>query len=101
MTATIPIPTPSVAAFGLVPYPLNTVLIGLVQFYVLIIIVWAVLSWFNQSRGGAIHDIYEILDRIVSPFINLFRRFIPTAGGMDFSPLIAIILLQIVLRLLV
>jgi YggT family protein len=84
---------------SLVPYPLNRILYSLVQLYVIIIIVWAVLSWFNKGKG-LISDIYDILDRIVSPYVNLFRRFIPSAGGMDFSPLIAIILLQVVARLL-
>jgi uncharacterized protein YggT (Ycf19 family) len=83
----------------LIPYPMNTVVTGLVQFYVILIIIWAILSWFNQGRGF-INDIYEILDRIVSPYINLFKRFIPSAGGMDFSPLVAILVLQVVLRLL-
>ncbi|MDR2586848.1 MAG: YggT family protein [Coriobacteriales bacterium] len=87
------------AAFvSLIPYPLNWVLGSLVQFYVIVIIVWAVLSWINKGTG-LISDIYNVLDRIVSPYVNLFRRFIPSAGGMDFSPLIAIILLQVVARL--
>jgi YggT family protein len=89
----------SLAFFSLIPYPLNTVLSALVQFYVIIIIAWAILSWFNKGRG-AVSDIYDILDKLVSPYVNLFRRFIPSAGGMDFSPLIAIILLQVVARLL-
>jgi uncharacterized protein YggT (Ycf19 family) len=91
---------PTTPLFALVPYPLNVLLQALVQFYVLIIIVWAVISWFNKGSGLA-NDIYQILDRIVSPYINLFRRFIPSAGGLDFSPLIAIILLQVVLRFLI
>jgi YggT family protein len=86
--------------FPIIPYPLSTVVSGLVQFYVLLIIAWAILSWFQQS-GGFIVEIYRVLDKIVSPFINLFKRFIPTAGGIDFSPFVAIILLQFVLRLLV
>jgi YggT family protein len=84
----------------LIPYPLSTILSGLVQFYVLLIIAWAILSWFRQGEGF-IADVYGILDKVVSPFIDLFKRFIPTAGGIDFSPLVAIILLQFVLRLLV
>jgi YggT family protein len=91
---------PTTVLAPLIPYPFSTIVTGLVQFYVLLIIVWAILSWFQRS-GGIINDLYLILDRIVSPFIDLFRKFIPTAGGFDFSPIIAIILLQLVLRLLV
>jgi YggT family protein len=91
---------PTAVFLPIIPYPLSTVVSALVQFYVLLIIAWAILSWFRQSEGF-IAEIYGVLDRVVSPFIDLFRRFIPTAGGIDFSPLVAIILLQFVLRLLV
>jgi uncharacterized protein YggT (Ycf19 family) len=92
--------TTAAATFvSLVPYPLNQILSSLVQFYVILIIVWAVLSWFNKGEG-TVSDIYNILDKVVSPFIDLFRRFIPSGGGIDFSPFIAIILLQIVARLI-
>jgi YggT family protein len=92
--------TSSALSFAsLIPYPFSFILQSLVQFYVLLIILWAVLSWFNQGRG-VVNDVYQVLDRFVSPFVNIFRRFLPSAGGMDFSPLVAILLLQIVLRLL-
>jgi uncharacterized protein YggT (Ycf19 family) len=90
---------PSIALFSLVPYPLSMILSSLVQFYVLLIIAWAILSWFKQDRGF-ISDLYGILDKVVDPYVGLFRRFIPVAGGMDFSPLVAIIVLQVVFRLL-
>ncbi|MDR0350632.1 MAG: YggT family protein [Coriobacteriales bacterium] len=91
----------AIAFFSIIPYPLSTIVVGLVQFYVILIIAWAILSWFNPGRGGFISELYGVLDKIVSPYIDLFRRFIPTAGGIDFSPLVAIILLQVLLRLLV
>jgi YggT family protein len=78
---------------------LNQLLYSLVQFYVLIIVVWAILSWFNKGKGF-VNDVYQALDKLVSPFINLFRRLIPSLGGMDISPIIAIILLQLIARLL-
>jgi uncharacterized protein YggT (Ycf19 family) len=91
---------PMTPLFSLVPYPLSLILNAVGEFYVLLIVGWAILSWFNKGRG-LVNDVYQILDRIVSPYINLFRRFIPAAGGIDFSPLIAIIILQILLRFLV
>jgi YggT family protein len=87
------------ALFLLIPYPFNMLLNALVQFYMIVIVAWAVLSWFNKGQG-VVNDIYGVLDKIVSPYVNLFRRLIPSAGGMDFSPFIAIIVLQIVARLL-
>jgi YggT family protein len=81
-------------------FSLRTILMYAINFYVLIIVAWAILSWFNKG-SGVVNDIYQALDKIVSPFVDIFRRFIPTAGGMDFSPFIAIIVLQIVGRMLV
>jgi YggT family protein len=100
LPSSLPPATPAAAFFGLLPYPLNTVVAAIVQFYVILIVIWAILSWFNQGKG-VVNDIYGALDRIISPYVNLFRKFIPSAGGMDFSPFIAIILLQIVVRFLV
>ena len=91
----------SVAVFaGLIPAGLSVVLVNVVNLYVIIIVIWAILSWFKE-RGGFVKEIYQILDKIVGPYVKLFRKIIPLAGGMDFSPLIAIILLQVLIRVLV
>lgn len=39
---------------------------------------------------------FNILKGIVDPFLSPFRMLIPALGGLDFSPVIAIIFLQIV-----
>ena len=80
--------------------PIASILLNLINIYVIVIIVWAVLSWFNQGRG-LVNDIYNALDKIVSPYVDIFRRFIPRAGGMDFSPLVAILVLQLFSRLII
>ena len=40
------------------------------------------------------------IDRIVSPYMNLFRRFIPPLGGMDFSPIVGLFVLSFGERLI-
>ena len=40
------------------------------------------------------------LAQIVEPFLNLFRRFLPPFGGMDFSPVVAFFVLAFVERLI-
>lgn len=40
------------------------------------------------------------LDRLVNPFLNPIRKVLPTIGNFDFSPVILIILLQVVEYLL-
>jgi len=66
---------------------------AVLTFYSILVFVWVILSWFKGS-GKVVSDIYKVLDPIVAPYVNLFRRFIPPIGGLDFSPLVALIVLQ-------
>ncbi|MCL2883187.1 MAG: YggT family protein [Coriobacteriia bacterium] len=85
------------AAF--LPQPFAGLLLALVDIYVILIIIWAVISWFDHSKGW-LRDAYGALNKIVGPYVGLFRRFIPPLGGIDLSPLIAVVVLQILVRLL-
>lgn len=79
------------------------VLYRLIDFYELLILAECILSWF--PAGGIVGDIYQALQRIVDPFVDIFRRLIPSVGGsgmrLDFSPMIAIIALDLVKRLII
>jgi YggT family protein len=44
--------------------------------------------------------ILGFLREVTEPYLRLFRRFLPSFGGLDFSPLIAIIVLQLAARLI-
>lgn len=49
-----------------------------------------------------IGDIYRILGKICDPYLNLFKRLIPPIGGMvDITPIIALLVLQLVVRFIV
>lgn len=74
-------------------------LIRLLSAYQILIFVWALLSWI-PSRGGAVVELRAALGKVVDPFVGIFRRLIPTAGVVDFSPFVAIIVLQLIQRLL-
>lgn len=67
------------------------------QFLILIIIVSSVLSFFMSPY----HPVKQALDRIVEPMLAPIRRFVPLIGMLDFSPLILIILLDLVSRALI
>ena len=67
--------------------------------YTLIIFIWALFSWF-PNRKGVFRDIYKVLDKLAGSFVRLFKRFLPPFGGIDFSPLLALIVVQIATRLL-
>ena len=67
------------------------------RFLVLIIIVDIVLHYFMAPY----HPVREALDRIVEPMLSPIRQRMPRTGMMDFSPLVLIILIQILTTLLV
>ncbi|MEE9399090.1 MAG: YggT family protein [Dehalococcoidales bacterium] len=62
----------------------------------LAIFVRVILSWFITRPNM----LTSILDKITDPILAPLRRIIPRAGMFDFSPLVAIILLQVIARLI-
>jgi len=57
-----------------------------------LVIINAILSYFISP----FHPIKMTLDRIVEPMLAPIRRIMPRTGMMDFSPLVLIILFQLI-----
>ena len=81
------------------------VLQNVIGLLVLAIIISAVLSWlvaFNviNLRNQFVYSVARVLDAVTPPVLAPFRRFIPPLGGVDISPIIAILVLQGVNRYL-
>jgi len=68
---------------------------GLISFYELCIFAYVLMSWFRPT--GFLFDIYRMLGQICEPFIGIFRRFVPIAGGFDVSPIVAILVLRLLI----
>ena len=66
--------------------------------YMILLIVRILLSWFPTINW--VDPPFSILSQLTDPYLNVFRSFIPPLGGIDFSPILAIFLLQVVSRLL-
>jgi YggT family protein len=64
----------------------------IVQILIFFVIVQVVLSYFMDPY----HPVRQTLDRFVNPFLNPIRRILPPMGGLDFSPLVLIIGLQVI-----
>lgn len=76
------------------------ILVKLVDIYTLVICVYAVMSWFPYKRG-IVASINDALAKLCDPYLDLFKKVIPPIGGMiDISPIIAILVLQLVVRVL-
>ena len=61
------------------------------QLLVLLVIVQVILSYFVDPY----HTVRRYIDRVVEPMLEPIRRIVPPVGTIDFSPLILIILVQI------
>lgn len=79
----------------MIPYAIAS----LFRFYEILVLIWCVLSWFPMGNEF-VEDFKIALDKIICPYMNLFRRFIPAMGGIDFSPIIGIIVLNFIKRLI-
>ena len=76
------------------------IFVRLVDIYTFIIFVYVILSWIPVKRGF-LADVDNVLAKLCDPYLNVFKRFVPPIGGMlDISPIVAILALQLVVRLL-
>lgn len=69
----------------------------IVNAFTLLIIVHVILSYFLSPY----HPARDFLERLVGPFLNPLRRIIPPAGGLDFSPMILLIAVQLIGQILI
>lgn len=67
------------------------------QLLTILVIVSAVLSFFMSP----FHPVRNALDRIVDPLLAPIRKVVPPIQNIDFSPLIFIILLEVITSLVV
>ena len=73
----------------------------LIYVYTLLIILSIVINLLFSVGGRppysrSIDAVLGFLRDICEPFLRIFRRLIPSFGGLDFSPILAIVTLQIV-----
>lgn len=75
------------------------------EIYFWLIIARVIFSWIPVPHNRFFRQIYEFVYEVTEPFLRLIRKFVPVIGaggiGIDLSPWIAIILLQIVERALI
>ncbi|HEY6047554.1 MAG TPA: YggT family protein [Sphingomicrobium sp.] len=70
-----------------------------------VIIIQVILSWLlafnvlNTSSQG-VRTIAIAIDRLTAPLYRPIRRLLPDFGGIDFSPLVILILIQVLQKLL-
>lgn len=63
-----------------------------------VVIIGAIGSWF---MGFNSHPIFNLIDDICQPFYNIIRRILPPMSGLDFSPIILLVLITLTELILV
>ncbi|MCB9556354.1 MAG: YggT family protein [Deltaproteobacteria bacterium] len=66
-----------------------------VDVYSLLMLVWVIASWLPKLR--AIWLVRQI-GRVCEPPLRWVRRVVPATGGIDFSPMVMLVVLQLVAR---
>lgn len=61
------------------------------QLLTLIIFVDVIISFFMPPY----HKVRQVLDKIVDPMLQPIRRIIPAIGNIDFSPIVLLLVLQL------
>lgn len=64
--------------------------IGLLIFWVLLVM--AIMSWVSRGRS----PIEYVLIQLAEPLLSPIRRILPAMGGIDFSPMVLVLLLYVV-----
>jgi YggT family protein len=77
----------------------------LIHLYILAIIIAVVISMLISfgvinARSRFVYTIADFLNRLTEPALAPIRRFLPDLGGIDISPIIAILLLEFLQMLL-
>ena len=72
-----------------------------IELVVWAVIINAILSWlfaFNviNASNALVGTIARTLDAVTDPLLRPIRRFVPTLGGVDLSPLVLILALQFI-----
>ena len=85
-------------------YALFGIIDMILQILVWIIIIQVILSWlvaFNviNTSSGFVRTVLDVLDRLTDPLYRPIRKIMPDFGGIDFSPIVLILAIQILRRL--
>jgi len=79
-------------------FALAALLQTLITIFTVTIIAQVILSWVNPAGQS---PVTELLRQLNAPLVNPVRRHIPALGGLDLSPLIVMLVLQLAGMLLV
>ena len=81
-----------------------TLLDSIITIYIWIVIINAILSWlvaFNilNTQNRFVFSVLDTTYKLTDPALNKIRRFLPTFGSIDLSPVVLILFLMFIRNL--
>jgi YggT family protein len=67
--------------------------------YTLVIFAYIITSWLRLPYTPWLNRIQRFLYDVSEPYLRIFRRMLPSAGPLDFSPMLGVIVLVVIDRL--
>jgi YggT family protein len=83
--------------FAIIQLTLMRAILTVLTLYTLLIFLGAILSW---AHHGIRHPLIPLIHQLNAPILKPFRKYILPIGGIDFSPLFAILAIQLLKRLI-
>lgn len=69
-----------------------------IEIYIWLVLIRVVLSYF---RPRTYHPVFRFIYEVTEPSLRLCRRFVPVVAGLDFSPLVLVVILEALRQLVV
>jgi YggT family protein len=85
-------------------FALVSVINTVIEIFSILILVEVIASWVmvaNVRLPDMVIRALQVISQITSIVLNPIRRVVPSIGGLDLSPIIALLLLDVLRRLLV
>lgn len=73
----------------------------IISLLIFMIFARAIISWLVafdvlNTRNRFVHQVLRVLEGITDPILKPFQRFVPLLGGVDISPIVAFLALQVI-----
>ena len=78
----------------------NTLIDTFLWVYILLIFVYILTSWVRLPYNVWVRRISDFLRDVCEPYLRIFRRIMPSLGPLDFSPVVAILALIVLMRVI-
>ena len=71
---------------------------AVLRIYSLLLVAEAVFSWLSPEHRD--NEVYRFIEALTEPVLRPLRSALPRVGGLDFSPLVAIAVIEVLRRFL-